>query len=71
MSADLWTSNGLLTPNLMDPSFVGVAGMRQWAVTALAQTGSAAERLWLLGGVALALTGAGVVALAAARGGRD
>ncbi|MFE4828316.1 hypothetical protein [Streptomyces sp. NPDC056672] len=36
----------------------------------LADTGGAAERLWLLGGVALALTGAGVVALAATRGRR-
>ncbi|MEE1800500.1 hypothetical protein ACIQVO_26725 [Streptomyces sp. NPDC101062] len=37
----------------------------------LAQAGSTAERLWLLGGMAFALTGAGVVALAAARGRRD
>ncbi|MFE2844641.1 hypothetical protein ACFXKS_13925 [Streptomyces scopuliridis] len=37
----------------------------------LAVAGSAAERLWLLGGVVLALTGAGVVALAALRGRRD
>ncbi|MFJ2114704.1 MULTISPECIES: hypothetical protein [unclassified Streptomyces] len=37
----------------------------------LAHTGSTAERLWLLGGVALALTGAGAVALAATRGRRD
>ncbi|MGW2514458.1 hypothetical protein ACWC0A_34790 [Streptomyces scopuliridis] len=37
----------------------------------LAETGRAAERLWLLGGVVLALTGAGVVALAALRGRRD
>ncbi|MFD8967421.1 hypothetical protein ACFV0C_20905 [Streptomyces sp. NPDC059568] len=36
----------------------------------LADTGGAAERLWLLGGVALALTGAGAVALAATRGRR-
>ncbi|WP_046501382.1 hypothetical protein [Streptomyces odonnellii] len=36
----------------------------------LADTGGVAERLWLLGGVALALTGAGVVALAATRGRR-
>ncbi|MFE2035476.1 hypothetical protein ACFXBB_19930 [Streptomyces scopuliridis] len=37
----------------------------------LAEAGRAAERLWLLGGVVLALTGAGVVALAALRGRRD
>ncbi|MFJ9212770.1 hypothetical protein [Streptomyces sp. L-9-10] len=37
----------------------------------LAGAGSAAERLWLLGGVVLALSGAGVVALAALRGRRD
>ncbi|MFE4371630.1 hypothetical protein ACFRMN_25965 [Streptomyces sp. NPDC056835] len=42
------------------------------AVHALpAAAGSAAERLWLLGGVVLALSGAGVVALAALRGRRD
>ncbi len=34
----------------------------------LADAGGAAERLWLLGGVALSLTAAGVVAVAAARG---
>ncbi|WP_240138200.1 hypothetical protein [Streptomyces sp. MUM 178J] len=34
----------------------------------LADAGGAAERLWLLGGVALSLTAAGVVAIAAARG---
>ncbi|MGW8888595.1 hypothetical protein [Streptomyces sp. NPDC055749] len=34
----------------------------------MAETGSSGERLWLLGGLALALTGAGVVARAAARG---
>ncbi|MFE4536415.1 hypothetical protein ACFRKB_15230 [Streptomyces scopuliridis] len=39
--------------------------------TQLAVAGSAAERLWLLGGVVLALSGAGVVALAALRGRRD
>jgi hypothetical protein len=43
---------------------INMAGM-------LAQAGSTAEQLWLLGGMALALTGAGVVALAAARGRRD
>jgi hypothetical protein len=32
-----------------------------------ARTGTAAERLWLLGGVALSLTAAGVVAVAATR----
>ncbi|MEV8391213.1 MULTISPECIES: hypothetical protein [unclassified Streptomyces] len=37
----------------------------------LAQAGSTAERLWLLGGAVLALGGAGVVALAALRGRRD
>ncbi|WP_327236034.1 hypothetical protein OG349_20810 [Streptomyces sp. NBC_01317] len=37
---------------------------------AAAATGVTAERLWLLGGMAVALTGAGVVALAAARGRR-
>ncbi|WP_446041638.1 hypothetical protein [Streptomyces sp. SID1121] len=35
---------------------------------AAAHSGVTAERLWLLGGVAVALTAAGVVALAAARG---
>ncbi|MEV6422261.1 hypothetical protein [Streptomyces sp. NPDC051662] len=39
--------------------------------TQLAQAGSTAERLWLLVGVVLALSGAGVVALAALRGRRD
>ncbi|MGW1137838.1 hypothetical protein [Streptomyces zhihengii] len=34
----------------------------------LARTGSTAEQLWLLGGVALSLTAAGVVAVAASRG---
>lgn len=34
----------------------------------LARTGSAAEQLWLLGGVVLSLVAAGIVALAAARG---
>lgn len=34
----------------------------------MAEAGGAAEQLWLLGGVALALLAAGVVALAAARG---
>ncbi|MFJ2651722.1 hypothetical protein ACIO1C_33980 [Streptomyces sp. NPDC087420] len=38
-----------------------------WFLAAAAD-GVTAERLWLLGGVAVALTGAGVVALAAARG---
>ncbi|MGW0699474.1 hypothetical protein ACWD0A_09100 [Streptomyces sp. NPDC002867] len=33
-----------------------------------ARTGSTAEQLWLLGGVALSLTAAGAVAVAAARG---
>ncbi|MFI2368239.1 hypothetical protein [Streptomyces sp. NPDC018833] len=33
-----------------------------------ARTGSTAEQLWLLGGVALSITAAGVVAAAAARG---
>lgn len=37
----------------------------------MARAGSAAERLWLLGGVALSLTAAGVVAVAATRGGRN
>ncbi|MFC9653742.1 MULTISPECIES: hypothetical protein [unclassified Streptomyces] len=37
----------------------------------LAGAGSAIERLWLLGGVVVALGGAGVVALAALRGRRD
>jgi hypothetical protein len=36
----------------------------------LADAGTHAERLWLLGGVAVALTGAGVIALAATRGPR-
>lgn len=35
---------------------------------ALAETGGHSERLWLLGGLALALTGAGAVARAATRG---
>ncbi|MFJ9031998.1 hypothetical protein ACIRQP_26445 [Streptomyces sp. NPDC102274] len=52
-----------------------VAGTLTGPLTAvhahLAETGSAAERLWLLGGVVLALSGAGVVALAALRGRRD
>ncbi|MEU9776640.1 hypothetical protein [Streptomyces sp. NPDC047968] len=34
----------------------------------LARTGTAAEQLWLLGGVVLSLTAAGVVAVAAVRG---
>ncbi|TXS55723.1 hypothetical protein [Streptomyces sp. t39] len=34
----------------------------------LARTGSTAEQLWLLGGVALSLTAAGVIAVAASRG---
>ncbi|MFF8845741.1 hypothetical protein ACF08N_23990 [Streptomyces sp. NPDC015127] len=34
----------------------------------LARTGSTAEQLWLLGGVALSLTAAGVIAVAAVRG---
>ncbi|MEV6395539.1 DUF11 domain-containing protein [Streptomyces sp. NPDC051907] len=37
----------------------------------LAHTGTKAERLWLLGGVALSLTAAGVVAVAASRGRRQ
>lgn len=37
----------------------------------MARAGSAAERLWLLGGVALSLTAAGVVAIAATRGRRN
>ncbi|MBT2439665.1 hypothetical protein J7E93_05925 [Streptomyces sp. ISL-36] len=37
----------------------------------MAKTGSAAERLWLLGGLALALAATGVVAKAALRGRRD
>jgi len=36
----------------------------------LARTGSTAEQLWLLGGIALSLTAAGVVAVVAARGRR-
>ncbi|MFF5566136.1 hypothetical protein ACFY7Z_06175 [Streptomyces sp. NPDC012623] len=67
MSTDLLTPHLMGTP-LADPR---LDDMKQWAMNALAQTGTAAERLWLLGGVALALTGAGVVALAAARGRRD
>ncbi|GGW53387.1 hypothetical protein GCM10010381_43590 [Streptomyces xantholiticus] len=34
----------------------------------MAPTGSTAEQLWLLGGIALSLTAAGLVALAATRG---
>jgi hypothetical protein len=47
-----------------------VLGARYGAVFAgrMADAGGAAEQLWLLGGVALALLAAGVVALAAARG---
>ncbi|MEU0281600.1 hypothetical protein ACIOGX_20270 [Streptomyces sp. NPDC088147] len=41
------------------------------AEAGMAGAGSATERLWLLGGVVLALSGAGVVALAALRGRRD
>ncbi|MEV7426343.1 MULTISPECIES: hypothetical protein [unclassified Streptomyces] len=72
MSSDLLTPN-LFAPNLLDPRFMDprFMDMKQWAVSALAQTGTSAERLWLLGGVALALTGAGVVAVAATRGRRD
>ncbi|WP_330175127.1 hypothetical protein OG875_17290 [Streptomyces sp. NBC_01498] len=36
--------------------------------TAATALGLTSEQLWLLGGMALALVGAGVVALAAARG---
>lgn len=46
-------------------------GINIQVIRVLAESGSTAERLWLLGGVALALTGAGVVALAATRGRRD
>ncbi|MFD5751231.1 hypothetical protein [Streptomyces sp. NPDC127033] len=52
----------------MNHAFSGASGLT-WVV--LAQVGTTAERLWLLGGMAFALTGAGVVALAAARGRRD
>ncbi|MEW1722858.1 hypothetical protein [Streptomyces sp. NPDC093109] len=45
-------------------------GMIADADRQLALTGAAAERLWLLGGVTLALAGAGAVALAAMRGTR-
>lgn len=38
------------------------------SMTVLAVTALTSEQLWLLGGMALALVGAGVVALAAARG---
>jgi len=37
----------------------------------LAGSGTAAERLWLLAGLALSLAAAGVVAIAAARGRRN
>jgi hypothetical protein len=36
----------------------------------MARTGGTAEQLWLLGGVALSLTAAGIVAVAATRGRR-
>jgi uncharacterized membrane protein YqjE len=37
----------------------------------MARTGATTEQLWLLGGIALSLTAAGLVALAATRGRRD
>jgi hypothetical protein len=37
----------------------------------MASTGGDGERLWLLGGLALALAGTGLVAKAALRGRRD
>ncbi|MEW2631958.1 hypothetical protein AB0903_09920 [Streptomyces sp. NPDC048389] len=37
----------------------------------MARTGAATEQLWLLGGIALSLTAAGLVALAATRDRRD
>ncbi|PVE14266.1 hypothetical protein Y717_00610 [Streptomyces scopuliridis RB72] len=58
---------GALTGPLAEP----LTGPLSAVHAQLAVAGSAAERLWLLGGVVLALSGAGVVALAALRGRRD
>jgi hypothetical protein len=41
--------------------------LSMWFLAA-AHSSVTAERLWLLGGMAVALTGAGVIALAATRG---
>jgi hypothetical protein len=48
----------------------GGPGALAAALTALPRTGHLAERLWLLGGLGLGLTAAGIVAAAALRGRR-
>lgn len=47
---------------------MGIRSFGASVLGTLADAGGTTEQLWLLGGVALALTAAGVVAVAAARG---
>ncbi|MGN9795502.1 hypothetical protein ACTMTU_30990 [Streptomyces sp. OZ13] len=49
----------------------GLQGREPVRHVEMARTGGTAEQLWLLGGVALSLTAAGIIAVAATRGRRD